>query len=416
MSIQSVSGGINPAIQGASGKFFLPGAGEFADKLTLGQIIKGKVLRQFDGNRYLVNFDGHERVVDSTIPMKTGELLHGRVIGIGERVEMQRVQFNNDSGAGSALPMPAPAQVSPPGTMTATLETMLAGYQVTLRDTDQAVLAQAMRGARDGQAMAMAGILLNRIGLPQSQELLNALYGTLQSRRVSGTEQEPFNVQPLLDAVAGTGVPTAAVVAKISELARQAMDQANTAQSGHENREPTTADNNAQTVSSANQDAGQTRAEPDTGSQQFAKQLGQFLLNVQTEGSVSHRAGTIPLLLGNRLIEVDVAMFEQRRDAEQKHEARHRHLIFRLNTETLGKVEISARLVGAHVRVRITADDEAGTGTLANHADVLRRALNEAGWSIDEIVYETRSGEAHNTVAHAVVEHVISQGSLNHLI
>jgi len=416
MSIQGVSGGITPALQGAGGKFFLPGAGEFADKLTLGQIIKGRVLRQFDSNRYLVNFDGHERVVDSAIPMKTGELLHGRVIGLGERVEMQRVSLN-EPNVGSSAPAPHSfPQTALPGTQTAALEAMLARYQVDLRSADQATLSRAMRGAQDSQAMAMAGILLNRLGLPQSQELLSALYGTLLSRRVSGVEQNAIDIQPLLNAAAGLGVPTANIVAQIGDVARQALEQVNTARADSDGRNSELPDNSTSAVLSAGPDAQQTQAEPNAGGQQFAKQLGHFLLNVQTEGSVAHRAGTIPLLLGNRLIEVDVALFEQRRDAEQKPDARHRHLVFRLNTETLGKVEISARLVGERVRVRITADEEAGTENLAQHAEALRSTLNESGWSIDEIVYETRSDDARNSVAHAVVEHVISQGSLNHLI
>lgn len=415
MSIQGVSGGITPALQGAGSKFFLPGAGEFADKLTIGQIIKGKVLRQFDSNRYLVNFDGNERVVDSTIPMKTGELLHGRVIGIGDRVEMQRVQFN-DPNAGSAVSTTKiPAQTTLSGTKTPGLEAMLARYQVDLRSADQTVLTRAMRGAQDSQAMGMAGILLNRLGLPQSQELLSALYGTLMARRVSGAGNDAIDIQPMLDAVAGLGVSSASVVMQLGDVVRQALEQTNVNRTESETRDIDLQDK-GHDVASASPDAQQAETGSDASGQDFAKQLGQFLLNVQTEGSVAHRSGTIPLLLGNRLIEVDVALFEQRREPEQKTDARHRHLVFRLNTEHLGQVEISARLVGDRVRVRITADEETGTENLAHHTEALRSALNAAGWSIDEIVHETRTKGGHNSVAHAVVEHVITQGSLNHLI
>lgn len=411
MTIHGVSSGVSPALQGAGGKFFLPGASEFAYKLAIGQIIKGKVLRQFDGSRYLVNFDGHERVVDSAIPMKTGELLHGRVIGIGERIEMQRI-LHGEPDINTSLPETATRS----GAQPTALQNMLTRYQVELGNTDQAALTRAMRGASDSQAMAMAGILLNRLGLPQSQELLNALYGTLMSRRVSGVEHSAIDIQPLLDAVAAIGVPNAGITTPLGDAVRQVLEQANSARTERDGRNAESPDKAMHQVASAAPDTSQADAEPDAGGRDFTRQLGHYLLNVQTEGSVAHRAGTIPLLLGDRLVEVDVALFEQRRNAEQTTDARHRHLVFRLNTETLGPVEISARLAGDRVRVRISASDEIGTAKLATHVEALRSALSEAGWSIDEIAYETRSDGERNSVAHAVVEHVISQGSLNHLV
>ncbi|MCK7581364.1 MAG: hypothetical protein MZV65_40845 [Chromatiales bacterium] len=87
MSITNVAAGSSAALQGAGNRLYLAGASEFADKLTVGQILKGRVLRQYDQSRYLVGFDGNERVVDSAVPLRTGELLHGRVMAVGERVE-----------------------------------------------------------------------------------------------------------------------------------------------------------------------------------------------------------------------------------------------------------------------------------------------------------------------------------------
>jgi hypothetical protein len=48
--------------------------------------------------------------------------------------------------------------------------------------------------------------------------------------------------------------------------------------------------------------------------------------------------------------------------------------------------------------------------------DRLRGALAESGWSVDEVVYATRFGGAHEAVARSVVEHVASLDSLNRLI
>ena len=61
----------------------LPGA------LSLGQIVKARVLKHYEGGRYLVSLEGRERVVDSSVPLNTGELVRGRVIAVGERIELQ---------------------------------------------------------------------------------------------------------------------------------------------------------------------------------------------------------------------------------------------------------------------------------------------------------------------------------------
>jgi hypothetical protein len=69
-----------------------PQAGAEADPfraaLRLGEIIRGRVMRSLGEGRYAVNFQGHERVVDSTIPLRSEEILHGRVVAVGDRVEL----------------------------------------------------------------------------------------------------------------------------------------------------------------------------------------------------------------------------------------------------------------------------------------------------------------------------------------
>jgi hypothetical protein len=116
------------------------------------------------------------------------------------------------------------------------------------------------------------------------------------------------------------------------------------------------------------------------------------------------------------LIEVDVALFEQRRDAEQKPAAKHRQLVFSLNTEALGRMEIVARLVGERLRVRIVTESSDKTVFLAGYSERLRESLQSLGWTIDEVMYETRTPMTQNGAVRSVVEHVISQDSLNRLV
>ena len=160
--------------------------------------------------------------------------------------------------------------------------------------------------------------------------------------------------------------------------------------------------------------AGPVLADDDDAARRQA--LAAWLLNAQIDGMVSHRIGTIPLLVNDRLIEVDVAFFEQKKDAEQKPGAKHRQLVFSLRTEGLGRVEVVARVSGEHVRVRIASDEGSATAALSQYAGALESVLASGGWAVDEVSYETKSGTAISGVAHSVVEHVISQDSLNRLI
>jgi len=416
MSISGVSGGLTSTLQSSGGRLFLPGAAEFADKLTMGQILKGRVLRHYDNNRYLVDFGGDSRVVDSAIPLSTGELLHGRVIGLGDRVELQRVA-NQDLADGARTASPdigtTTVAIGSPGDV---LASALTRFQVNLNPADQAALMRAVRSATDGSAMAIAGVLLNKFGLTQSPDLLNAVYNMLLVRRTSSTDQAAIDLQPLMQGAAGSVIPPTALVAQLGEMLRQTLEESIPQRSE-------SAETPAQSAASPSDisigDGAQSQGSAtttDSGTQNSGQLLGQWVLNAQTDGSVAHRTGTIPLLVGNRLMEVEVALFEQRRNAGPKADTRHRHLVFRLNTETMGTVEISAKLAGDRVRIHVISEDDRAAQPLSSESQALRTALGEAGWKVDEVVYETRSLGDRNAAASAVIDHVINQGSLNRVI
>jgi hypothetical protein len=416
MSISGISSGLTSTLQSSSARLFLPGAAEFADKLTIGQILKGRVLRQYDGNRYLVDFGGDTRVVDSAIPLSTGELLHGRVVGLGDRVELQRMP-NQDLGDGtrSALSEAATTSIAASGSGDI-LANALARFQVNLSPADQTTLMRAVRSATDGSAMTIAGVLLSKLGLTQSPDLLNAVYNMLVARRTSTTEQTAIDLQPLMQGAAGSVIPPTALVAQLGEMLRQTLEESIPQRSeGNETQASTAASLPNLSISADPQSQGSATT-TDSGAQNSEQLLGQWVLNAQTDGSVAHRTGTIPLLVGNRLMEVEVALFEQRRNADPKADTRHRQLIFRLNTETMGTVEISARLAGDHVRVQVVSEDDRAANSLSSETQVLRAALGEAGWKVDEVVYETRSLGDRNAAASAVIDHVINQDSLNRVI
>jgi hypothetical protein len=416
MTISQVNAGLVSTTQ-STGRFFMPGAKEFAGSLNLGQILKGKVLRQYDGNRYLVNFDGQERVVDSSLPLRTGELLHGRVVAIGDRVEMQRVYSDNEAAAATP-PLDAAESLRTFGlnTRDAQLNSILERYQARLSEAERATLVRAARNAADPTAMTQLGVFLSKLGITQSDELLQMLYARLKGTTDQVDTHNEWQALPRLEVATNqaAGAQSAAVrqlADIVSRAAGVSSDPTDDSTADSPQAAPTlTADDNN------NRAVQPTGFRPNQDDGEAANRMTQWLLNAQTGGSVMHRLGTLPLLLGGRLIEVDVAMFEQRREAVQKSQAQHRQLVFTLQTEHLGRVEVVARVVGDRVRVSVATDNENNTSVAASHVQALKTSLAEAGWTTDEVSYETRTVDARTGAVSSVVEHVVSLDSMNRLI
>lgn len=415
MTISQVNAGLVANTQSLN-RFFMPGAKEFAGSLNVGQILKGKVLRHYDGNRYLVNFDGQERVVDSSLPLRTGELLHGRVVAIGDRVEMQRVYAENDGVATEPLDAAVGMNASTQNRNELQLNSMLERYQARLSDAERATLLRAARNADDAAAMTQVGVFLNKLGITQSSELLQMLYTRLKGTTEQVDMHNEWQTLPRLEAVANQAAGSqgatvrqlADIVSRAAGVSLEPTDE-NSAEPTQSKPTPAADDNAGKAVQAVG-----FRLDQDDG--EAANRMTQWLLNAQTGGSVMHRLGTLPLLLGGRLIEVDVAMFEQRREAVQKPQAQHRQLVFTLQTEHLGRVEVVARIVGDRVRVSVVTDNEKNTTLAANHVQALKSSLAEAGWVTDEVSYETRSVDERTGAVSSVVEHVVSLDSMNRLI
>ncbi len=418
MSIQNISAGLTPLTQSTGSRLYLPGAGEFADKLTVGQVIKGRVLRHYEGNRYLVGFDGNERVVDSGVPLKTGELLHGRVLAVGERVELQRILPPERDNA-TLVPEPwvgRDTHLSDKAGRSTQLDELLARYRAQLNPVDQSQLMKAVRAVPDATAMALAGMMLHKLGFQLTPELLSVAYATLSR---AGLQAGATATLTELAVTSPQGTEQqAAAIGGLAEALKDAMDAASRQRLTQPDAQHSAGD--VPSHINGNQTGATMQSGTNTGAGDFSQgsggDLGYRLLNAQNGSTVSHRIGTLPLLLGGQLIEVDVAMFEQHRDAEQKPAARHRQLVFSLNTEALGAVEVAARVVGEHVRIRVLAQDSNISAILSSYAASLRSALEVGGWTVDEIVYETKTTSDQSGAVRSVVEHVISQDTLNRVI
>jgi hypothetical protein len=421
MTVQNIGAGAPLTGTSTAGKFFLPGAGAFADTLSIGQLIQGRVLRGYDENRYLVAFGGDERVVDSAIPLTTGEILYGRVVGLGDRVELQRMYGNSQEK--SSQRESAAVEPRPPLSATVSgsaIDNVLQRYRIELTDADRATLMRAARAADDPEAMGLAGAMLSKLGLPQTSVLLEAMYRAQFATGTAPSTADNTQRESLPQVSASWGQSAQLQASSIRELANllgSILESKTDAQpplaSASDSSQATPGSQAVQYSPSRRQ----TDLLADEDSRRKVQEsLAARILNAQTGGVVAHRSGLLPLLVGGKLVEVSFALFEQRRPANQAQGLQHRQVLFSLHTQQMGRVDVLARITGGHVRVQITTDSEERTSQTARYADLLKGSLAESGWNVDEVAYGVRTEDPHNAVVRSVIEHVVSLDSLNRIV
>lgn len=357
-----------------------PDAG-LAAKLQLGQIVQGQVLRHYDGDRYLVRVLGHEAVVDSAAPLRPNEILHARVIGLKDRIELERFEQPKRADAGAGRPDGSDSIAGLGGGRAAeVIEELFRRHRGVLERDEAQSLERAVRRAASPERVALAGLVLHKVGLPLEPVLLDALseaigarFGSLAPLQDSSLELELAPVQ----APPGGAVALGAAISE--EISSEGKSES------------------ARTLRSA-------------------WPASQWVLNAQGGGSVAHQVGMLPLELGGADLRVEYALFEEGEGEAAVAPLRHRKLVLVFELPGLGRVEIRAVTAGGHVRVALATDSRSQTNALLRHGEALSNAFSENGWSVDEIAYETRSPQVPGGAVGAAVEHLIAPGSVSRLI
>lgn len=422
MSVEQISGSLPGAARGIANRLVLDGAPSLADNLNVGQIIKGRVLRHYEGKRYQVQFMGREWIADSAIPLRTDEVIYGKVLALGERVELQRLSNEKlfveqkQEASGSRLDNVAQTFLNRHEQI---IEKLFSRYGSSLSAVDKDVLLNAMRGAIKPEITARAGLFLAKLGVSQAPEFIKAINDMLMANTnkknpvVVGFDDNTVKAESNR---AGTEIP--GMHAEFSLQMRHMIEDLLPRTTG---KNQSNADKAAQ---AQNDQAGRPAPDhaADSGFSGGAQEdlsgsdLGKWLLNIQPDGSVSHRMGTIPIWLGEHLIEVNLAVFDQRGDHRQTDSIRHRQINFSLDLPMLGHLELTARVADSRVRLKIATDDPENTQALSMHLGELRGALTQRGWAVDEMSYSFQKVSDNDGAISTVVEHIIKHDSLNRVM
>jgi hypothetical protein len=421
MNVTGVTALSNFLQTGSNANLYLDSGNAFSDKLALGQIIQGRVMRQYEGDRYLVSFGGQEKVVDSAVPLKTNEIIFGKVVGLGDRVELERVRTVQTSTDGVVAVDKAIGQAGNQWN-TRDKSAKLVGdlfdqYRGNLPADQLVVLEQLSRNTKEPALMALSGLVLSKLNLPINPELAKSLYRVLQQDAHTALFSLGKNTLELETATfASNAQDNTEFLEKelISLLAKglQELVENFSERDAKEKIDSATYREVSKQVEGL-QDADDRLAQGNDHEHEY--DLARWVLNAQTGASVGHQINTIPLILNNRLLELNIALFDQRDSEQSKQQTRHRKVVFSFDCESLGHLEINSTVTGTHIKLAIGSDSTESAEILLRHNTSLREKLTNDGWTIDELKYEAQSSNTSN-VTQSLLQHIITQNSISRLI
>jgi hypothetical protein len=405
VSINNIINAGNSGNTGAGSAMQFDADSAFSGKLHIGEMLQGKVTQRFDGNRYAVNFGGTEKIVDSAIPLTSGELIHGRVVGLNDKVHLQRVYPEKSNVVRE------PAARSRNQTI---LHELFSQYKTTLTPSAKANVLPLMKAHQKPVVVALSSLILNKLGLPAEPLLLRAVTKVLAGDQRATTAHnlkvapelnidlqsamrtDPHLINELASAIALLSDPNPSRMSKQLEKAQGSSTESFQL----DNRELGT---------------GESNGTLDEQSADSDEQLGRWILNAQNSSSVSHRMARLPIWFGENLVEVDVALFSQRDATVKGDGVRHRKIVLSLQTQELGLVEVCIYAADQHLRLQFTAESEQASGILASHLEDARIAVDALGWTVDEVSYTTQT-LSDDRLMQSVTQHYVANDSLNRVM
>jgi hypothetical protein len=356
------------------------------ENLTIGQHLRLQVLRELEQHRYEVTFGGRRHVVESRVPLAPGSEVTAQVEAKGDKLELRYLEAQpgtrENSADAYAQALNLPQSTDDAGAAPPWLAALANQFKVTLDAPARAAIERAVAKAGNPDLMSRGGLFLQKLLRKVDSQDLEALYRTLSPHDESRSAVALTRVPIGLDDLSGPE-DVAATLADALDAAPSANTSAQIPDIGDQ----------------ANSDAG-----ADSDGERAAR-----LLNVQDEGSVAWRFGTLPLLVGGQLIELDLVMFRER-DAQPRR-GTLRRLVMTLDTTHFGRVHVEARAVDSRLTVTLSAPTRDAVDVLSAYGSDVRSAIERLGWSVDDLRYELSA--PHAGAAQSVVQHVLSAGTVD---
>lgn len=375
--MQAVNANMLALLSGSAPLLRLQSDSSLQQTLQLGQVIEARVMRSFQGGRYLLELAGQERVVDSSIPLQEGQVLRARVLSMDEQVVLERLQAKPQQAlAQQTADAGAPAWLQRTGAEAAL---QLYAQYAWLLGAQQWQALEGLARVHGSHSVTLAALALARLGVPLQTGLLQTLAQALSGHsllRPGQTILAATTAQP-----AGPGLAQAGGVLAGAGMANTAEDAQVLSQLLSEEL--------AQAGASLQTAAGQAHTGDDAmpGDDSLARAMAAILLNARQDGSLAQRVLSLPLSVNGRLTELRLALFDESDQQSVQPELRQRTLRIALELDALGRVELLARLVNRHVSLEWTSASESLALLAGGQDSALAQSLNASGFTLDSARY-----------------------------
>jgi GGDEF domain-containing protein len=370
-----------------------------------GQEVSLRILNKIGDQRFVASMGDSRYVVDSAVRLAVGETVKATVSAVGGIVELKYLGSGQFEKIDSAASNEQPGTDTPGGAALAGLQSK---YRISLPQQVQQLVTEISNRVQRPETMAMGALYLSRIGESMQPEALQALY----AKQIWGDDkiQSGGGAADLSVLIRGVQQGNAADLEALAKLLGDAVDQAGstsvaTADGGLGNAVAMTGGDLTKLI---NQDTHSKHDESDDS----LRDLAHRLLNLHDAGTLAYHYGSLPVIVADQLVELDLVLFRERESATRPQGLRK--LVMTLRTETLGKVEIVAQSLDTQLTVSIAAQSTDSSDSLATHAQEVRDLLGRLGWNIGGVSYRltTETGRA----AEQIVKHVVSAGSLDAVV
>jgi len=393
--------------------------------LQLGQVLFGKVLRVYQDGSYLVDLNGREHVVDSAIPLRQDEVFRGKIVGLNEHVVLEKMVSagTTEIAADSADTLIGQLdQLGQP--LNADLQTFINQHYKTFDAATWKILVRLAHQGKQAHIVLATAVYLQKLGLPLNPALIAKLADHLAQEHQLKTllPQNALHLQidsPATQSLAqGVAQSTAAIqmlADYLQEESEESLDRARELLRQHKlDRSNMNGNSSADTDASPITPAKEKVS--DTPGQHLDQAIFQWLMNTQNGGAVSHRLIVLPLVLNGKLVELEMALFDQNDHSDQASGLKQKVVHLSLQTEPLGKINATINIVNQSLRLHFSSDSETGVSLLAAHNQELSRSLQVLGCRLDEQSYAVNPAAQHEHITRPILHRIVNSNTLSMLV
>ncbi|MFT6102055.1 MAG: hypothetical protein ACJATV_001048 [Granulosicoccus sp.] len=386
--------------------FFVHADNDFLSKLTVGQVIQAKVMRHHEGSRYSVEFNGREKIIDSANPLQPGQLIEGKVKSLGQQVEVERFETGKEivdkrGATEHALLNPGKGLGGSKDVVANELKEHFASKKIVLNESEIYLIKGLMSKNEAANAIIASALAVKKTSVSLTKETITSVAKMLNPHK-SDTSFNVMSDVAILDVDAGLPAELAQAHT-VKNLAEQIKHYAFLSESEDLLQQQLS----AESYSAAGNDfLGDGR------------HLAQWILNVQDDSSINHRLMHFPIWLGDKLVEIRMAFFDQNRPSKTipSDDLFYKKIVFTVDLKKLGAVSVVATMYGQHMNLSLTSNNRNISTYMAEYTEMLKANISHIGWDLDQLEYATLNDSEYDGAAQAIVEHYINKDSVSRLL